>query len=77
MAKQYSIVFNNPDYDLIVSEVVGDKTITETETFATQILAETALTAIKTRLTNRATNLNSRVTSLNAEIAAINVTLGL
>lgn len=77
MAKTYSIVFNDPNYDLVISEIIGGKTLTETESFATQELAQTALTTIKTDFESKVTNLTSRITTLNSEISAINTALGI
>lgn len=77
MAKQYSIIFNDPNYDLVISETIGSKVFSETESFATQELAEEALTAIKTNYEAEVIKLNSIITNLNTEITTINVELGI
>lgn len=76
MARTFSKVFNDPDYDVIITEVVNSTTYASTINFATLILADEYLNGIKTELTNLVNNYNNKIIVLNDEISNIDIALG-
>jgi hypothetical protein len=76
MANNYTKAFNDPNYEVITSNTLGNKTYSLTEQFPTEVEADNYLTELKAALQAELDSHTARVAVLTTEISNIDVALG-